>query len=531
MAKYLDDAGLKILWEKIKTQDSTVKNNVLSELSAKIGAKNGVASLDANGNVPLAQLGNIDTTFVEVVTELPTENIGKHLYLVKDSTVEGDLYAEYIYVTTTDSSGTTTSKWEKLGDFRTTVDLSGYMKTADANASYVAKVGTATTSATAVSAPLLNANGKTLGTVGISSATTSAAGLMSAADKTKLNGVATGAEVNQNAFSKVVVGSTTIEADSKTDTLTLAGSNVTLTPDATNDKLTIGITKANVTTALGYTPPTADTNTVHAYCSTAAATAAKVATFTGYVLRENNVFVLTLTTTNTAQSALTLNVNGTGAKPLYINDEASSASNYTLPAGTYMVQFDGTNYLIHNDETVPIHASSAAAAIIADGANEATYAVALGTNSGGGYNIGSATQPVYIKAGRATACTYSLNKTVPSNAVFTDTHWTSKNIVGNSATATANTTTALTNGNVYLNHIENSTKVSSHKISGSGATTVTTDASGNIVITSTNTTYGTASTSANGLMTSAMVTKLNGIATGATADSALTTAEINAILV
>ena len=46
--------------------------------------------------------------------------------------------------------------------------------------------------------------------------------------------------VNQNAFSNVVVGSTTITADSATDTLTLvAGTNITLTPDATNDKITI----------------------------------------------------------------------------------------------------------------------------------------------------------------------------------------------------------------------------------------------------------------------------------------------------
>lgn len=50
----------------------------------------------------------------------------------------------------------------------------------------------------------------------------------------------TNAEVNQNAFSNVKVGSTTISADSKTDTLELvAGTNVTLTPDATNDKVTI----------------------------------------------------------------------------------------------------------------------------------------------------------------------------------------------------------------------------------------------------------------------------------------------------
>lgn len=74
-------------------------------------------------------------------------------------------------------------------------------------------------------------------------ATTSSAGFMSAADKTKLNGIATGAEVNQNAFSNVKVGSTTIQADGKTDTLELvAGDNVTLTPDATNDKVTISMT-------------------------------------------------------------------------------------------------------------------------------------------------------------------------------------------------------------------------------------------------------------------------------------------------
>ena len=59
-------------------------------------------------------------------------------------------------------------------------------------------------------------------------------------EKNKLAGIASNAEVNQNAFSNIAVGSTTIAADSKTDTLTFAaGSNITLTPDATNDKITI----------------------------------------------------------------------------------------------------------------------------------------------------------------------------------------------------------------------------------------------------------------------------------------------------
>lgn len=71
-------------------------------------------------------------------------------------------------------------------------------------------------------------------------ATTSTAGLMSAADKTKLNGIATGAEVNQNAFSNIKVGDTTIAADAKTDTLELiAGDNVVITPNSASDKVTI----------------------------------------------------------------------------------------------------------------------------------------------------------------------------------------------------------------------------------------------------------------------------------------------------
>ena len=79
----------------------------------------------------------------------------------------------------------------------------------------------------------------------------------------------------------------------------------------------------------------------------------------------------------------------------------------------------------------------------------------------------------------------------------TNTHYESKNIVGLTASSTTNTTTAIaSNGYVYLNHIENSALKSSHKISGSGATTVTADASGNIIISSTDTNTDRSVTSA-----------------------------------
>lgn len=67
--------------------------------------------------------------------------------------------------------------------------------------------------------------------------------LMTAAERTKLSGVAAGAEVNQNAISKITVGSTTISAAAKTDTLTLAaGTGISLAAAAADKKVTISET-------------------------------------------------------------------------------------------------------------------------------------------------------------------------------------------------------------------------------------------------------------------------------------------------
>ncbi len=72
-------------------------------------------------------------------------------------------------------------------------------------------------------------------------------GLMSATDKAKLDDIASGAEVNQDAFSNIKVGSTTISASSKTDTLELAEAatpTITLTPDSTNKKVTFDLSSS-----------------------------------------------------------------------------------------------------------------------------------------------------------------------------------------------------------------------------------------------------------------------------------------------
>lgn len=156
---YLSQTGLDTLWAKIKS--TFVK-------SSEKGAKNGVATLDANGYVPISQLGNIDTTFAEVVTALPTSNIKKHIYMMSAGTTgDKNVYAEYIY--TGDVSATyDATKWEKLGEAATTVDLSGYVQTSTLTTELAKKVDKVT--------------GKQLSTNDYTTA-----------EKTKLSGIAEGA--------------------------------------------------------------------------------------------------------------------------------------------------------------------------------------------------------------------------------------------------------------------------------------------------------------------------------------------------
>lgn len=114
---------------------------------------------------------------------------------------------------------------------------------------------------------------------------------------------------------------------------------------------------------------------------------------------------------------------------------------------------------------------------------------------------------ITITQNGTTKGTFTLNQSGNTTIALTDTntdtntHYTSKNIVGASASATTNA--AATNGNVYLNHLEESTIISSNKIKGAGATTVTSDADGTIIITSTDNntiyTHPTHTAYANGL--------------------------------
>lgn len=125
---YLDAEGLALVLSGIRDKINAAAEGITNTK----GKANGIASLDAGGNVPLSQLGNLDTTFFEVVTELPTDirNIKKHIYILKGNK-DGDnnKYAEYIYTgDLTDAGVVDVTKWEKLGDFVPTFDLQEYVK-------------------------------------------------------------------------------------------------------------------------------------------------------------------------------------------------------------------------------------------------------------------------------------------------------------------------------------------------------------------------------------------------------------------
>ena len=186
--EFLNKEGVQTLWSKVKDKVQSINkdfvglNNVTNDAQVKrseMGAANGVPTLDSNGKIPVDQLGNLDTVVAMVVTELPTTDIKTNkIYLVKDSTTEGDLYQEYLYID---------GKWEKVGTHKQEVDLTDYAKKSEALKS-VESMPTG---------DLVQLHMTTVGgmqsDVNIRKATTELAGVMSAVDKNKLDGIADGA--------------------------------------------------------------------------------------------------------------------------------------------------------------------------------------------------------------------------------------------------------------------------------------------------------------------------------------------------
>ena len=186
--EFLNKEGVQTLWSKVKDKVQSINkefvglNNVTNDAQVKrseMGAANGVPTLDSNGKIPVDQLGNLDTVVAMVVTQLPTTDIKTNkIYLVKDNTTEGDLYQEYLYID---------DKWEKIGTHKYEVDLTDYAKKSEA-----LKSVESTLTGDLVQLNMITVSGMQ-SDVNITKATRQLAGVMSAVDKNKLDGIADGA--------------------------------------------------------------------------------------------------------------------------------------------------------------------------------------------------------------------------------------------------------------------------------------------------------------------------------------------------
>lgn len=180
----------------------------------------------------------IDTTFAEVVTSLPTDvtKIKKHLYLVKNasSTESQNAYSEYIYIGEIGSDKTyDSSKWEKLGEFKASIDLSEYATKAQAVGTIDKVVGANNVQLTGT-----YVDGSPASFVKIEAASATAAGVMTTANFNKLQGIAEGAN-------KTIVDSTLSSTSTNPVQNKVINSNFT----AINTELNKKATKTVATTS------------------------------------------------------------------------------------------------------------------------------------------------------------------------------------------------------------------------------------------------------------------------------------------
>lgn len=246
-------------------------------------------------------------------------------------------------------------------------------------------------------------------------ATGEANGLMSAADKEKLDGIATGA----NKYTLPTASSSTLGG-------VKTGANIT------NSSGTISLTKANVTAALGYTPPTTDTNTWIAFkgaTTSAAGTAgyapAPTAGAANRYLRSDGTWSVP-PDTNTTYTLSSFGITATAAElnkldgctatvtelnyvdgvtsniQTQLNGKAASSHNHSaanITSGTLAVAYGGTGITANPSMLTNLGSTSAASVFatsprpgitgtlaVAHGGTGATSAASARTNLGAAAN-------------------------------------------------------------------------------------------------------------------------------------------------
>ena len=213
---------------------------------------------------------------------------------------------------------------------------------------------------------------------------------------------------NQGRVLNMSIASLTTKLNNHIDSL----SNV---ENKSSETIRSEITKKNVIDALGYIPGTSSTEPI---TYTLSKSGSKI-TLTSSNGTETSVTDSDTNTTYSAGTGITL--SGTTFSNAGVRSISSGSTN-----GTISVNTNGTSaeVVVKGLGSAAYTASSAYAAVShthnyagsSSAGGPATSAVKLDTSS-----AGSATQPVYFSGGKPVACSYTLGKSVPSNAVFTDT--------------------------------------------------------------------------------------------------------------
>lgn len=306
--------------------------------SAK-GAANGVASLGADGKVPSTQL----PSYVDDVLEGYVSDDLKKFY--KDSAKSSEYTGETgkIYV---DMNNNKTYRWSG----------STYVVISETLA-----LGTTASTAFAGDKGLVAYNHS------------QAAHAPSNAEKNIIVGIQkNGADLSVDASRKV-----NITVPTKTSELTNNSGFIT---SSANVASATKLATARAIDGVNFDGSAAITH--FGTCSTAADTAAKVVSLTSFTLVTGARITIKFTVTNTAASP-TLNVNGTGAKPIVYRGSAIAAG-YLAANRVYEFVYDGTNYALVGDiDTNTNTTYSAGAGLTLNGTKfEHTNSVTAGTAKG-----------------------------------------------------------------------------------------------------------------------------------------------------
>ena len=226
-------------------------SNYVSTATASTGTGNAITSMSVSGNTLTY---NKETTFIDEVTASGTGNAVTSLEITgsKIKFVKGATYNNY----NLPIAATGTLGGVKVGT-NLSINASGVLSAVDTT---------------------------------YANATSGAAGLMSAADKTKLDGIATGA----NKYSLPTAATGTLGG-------VKVGSNITI--DASG---VISPTKTGVTAALGYTPPTTNTTYSAATTTYAGLMSTGAQSFAGNKTFTNNVIIGSATISFTTGDGLTI---------------------------------------------------------------------------------------------------------------------------------------------------------------------------------------------------------------------------------